>query len=208
VLLVHGWQDDSSLWSPLMLALQGAGASFVAFDLPAHGFSEGERGQTFEVADAVHCVARELGPVRAVVAHSFAGGAAGLAVSEGLAVRRLVLVTPPLWPPDASRFHRIAQRRGFPVEVGDRAFAEYTATTRPERAGYDVRRVLAGLELPVLVVSSLDDSGALLDQARALVPQLARGELFEVHGPGHRATAYHPRVIARIIEFLESARAD
>ena len=42
-LLVHGWQDDSSLWTPLMRALLEVSEPFVAFDLPAHGFSEGDR---------------------------------------------------------------------------------------------------------------------------------------------------------------------
>src|SRR5262245_65778348 len=73
VLLVHGWQDDSSLWAPLMTALLDAGRAVVAFDLLAHGFSEGDRGLTFELVDAAHAVVAELGPVGSVVAHPFAG---------------------------------------------------------------------------------------------------------------------------------------
>src|SRR5262245_40747081 len=49
VVLVHGWQDDSSLWSPMMVALGEEGEPHIAFDLPAHGFSEGDRGLTFEL---------------------------------------------------------------------------------------------------------------------------------------------------------------
>lgn len=204
-LLVHGWQDDSSLWSPLMTALGEASRSFVAFDLPAHGFSEGERGLTFEVADALHAVAIALGPVQSLVAHSFASGASALAVSEGLPVSRMVLIAPPLWPASASPFHRMADRLGFPVEVAERARTEYRATTTPERAGHNVRTQLPDLDIELLLVSSVDDERMAVDDARSLAPQLRRGALFELQGLDHRETARDPRVIHRILEFVDGA---
>lgn len=43
VLLAHGFEDDHSLWSPLIDALIADGRAVVACDVPAHGRSEGER---------------------------------------------------------------------------------------------------------------------------------------------------------------------
>ena len=206
-LLVHGWQDDSSLWSPLMTALGEASHSFVAFDLPAHGFSEGERGLTFEVADALHAVATALGPVQSLVAHSFASGASALAVSEGLPISRMVLIAPPLWPASASRFHRVADRLGYPVEVAERARADYLATTTPARAGYNVRTRLQELDIELLLVSSVDDERMAVDDARSLAPQLRRGALFELRGLDHRESARDPRVVYRILEFIDGGLA-
>ena len=203
-ILVHGWQDDSSLWSPLMSALDEAGRSFVAFDLPAHGFSEGDRGLTFEVADALHAVADSRGPVHSLVAHSFSSGASALAAKEGLPISHLVLIAPPLWPASASRFHRVAAHLGYPNEVGDRALAQYSATTTADRAGYDVRVQLVDLDMNVLLVSSVDDERMAVEDARTLAPKLNRGELFEIDDADHRETARDPRVIARVIDFLAS----
>lgn len=205
-ILVHGWQDDSSLWSPLMVALQASQQPFVAFDLPAHGFSEGERGLTFETADALHAVAERLGPVESLVAHSFASGGSTLAASEGLPISRLALIAPPLWPASASRFHRVAAHLGYPEEVGDRALAKYSATTTARRVGYDVRRQLVELDASVLLVAGVDDERMAVDDARVLAPSLTDGELFEVDGVDHRETAQDPRVISRVIEFLTSQR--
>jgi pimeloyl-ACP methyl ester carboxylesterase len=205
-LLVHGWQDDSSLWTPLMRALLEVSEPFVAFDLPAHGFSEGDRCLTFEVADAVHAVTETLGPIQNLVAHSFASGASTLAVSEGLPVSRLALIAPPLWPASASRFHRVATQLGYPNEVGDRALALYledSPTSTPHRAGYDVRVWLADMDVELLIVSSVDDERMAVDEARSLAPQLRRGTLFEVRGPDHRATAQDPEVIRRIMQFID-----
>ena len=56
-LLVHGWEDDNSLWSEQIRALQQCGHAVLVFDLPAHGFSEGESGLGWEAADAARAVA-------------------------------------------------------------------------------------------------------------------------------------------------------
>jgi pimeloyl-ACP methyl ester carboxylesterase len=202
VLLVHGWQDDSSLWSPLMAALLDAGRAVAAFDLLAHGFSEGDRGLTFELVDAAHAVVDVLGPIDGVVAHSFAGGGCALAISEGLPADRLVLIAPPLWPTNATRFHRVAAAFGYPSEVGDRAREIYRATTIPSRADYDIRSRLADLDAAVLIVSSLDDEQMAVEDARTIAPMLRRGELFEVRGADHRGCAQDPVVIRRVVEFL------
>jgi pimeloyl-ACP methyl ester carboxylesterase len=206
-MLVHGWQDDSSLWTPLMAALLERSMPFVAFDLPAHGFSEGERGLIFEAADALHAVTSALGPIRSLVAHSFASGAAALAVSEGHPATRVALIAPPLWPAGAGRFHRVAAQLGFPVEVAEQARVVYRQTTTPNRAEYDVRTQLAELDVDLLLVSSLDDERMAVDDARTLATRLRRGELFEVHGPDHRDTARHPDVIDRVVEFFDESRA-
>jgi pimeloyl-ACP methyl ester carboxylesterase len=207
-LLVHGWQDDSSLWSPLMAALLERSEPFVAFDLPAHGFSEGDRGLTFETADALHAVTDALGPIRALVAHSFTSGASALAVSEGLPATRVALIAPPLWPASASRFHRVADHLGFPVSVAERAQAIYRASTTPGRATYDARTQMADLDVELLLVSSLDDERMAVEDARTLAPKLPRGALFELHGPDHRETARHPDVIQRIVGFINEGLDD
>ncbi len=201
--LLHGWQDDSSLWEPLMVAFLERSIPFVAFDLPAHGFSEGDGGLVFEAADALHAVTSTLGPIRSVVAHSFASSAAALAVSEGHPATRLALIAPPLWPARASRFYRVAAQLGFPDEAAERARTIYRHSTTPGRAEYDVRSQLAQLDVDLLLVSSLDDEQLAVDDARTAATNLRRGELFEVHGPGHRDTARHPDVIHRVVEFID-----
>jgi pimeloyl-ACP methyl ester carboxylesterase len=202
VLLVHGWQDDSSLWSALMAALLEAGRAVVAFDFPAHGFSEGDRGLTYELVDAAHAVVDELGPIDAIVAHSFAGGGSALAISEGLPAERLVLVATPLWHANATRFHRVAAQFGYPTEVADRARAIYRATTTASRADYDMRTRVTELDAAVLIVSSLDDERMAVEDARTIAPMLRNGELFELRGPDHRGCAQDPVVIQRVVAFL------
>ena len=214
VLLVHGWRDSSRLWDPLMAELRARERAFVAFDLPAHGFSEGERCLVGEVADAVLAVAASLGPVDAAVAHSFATGGTGLAVSEGVPVDRLVLIAPPLGyrTPSAAaagvtdaghqRWRRIAGELGFDAGVGDRALAAYLATLGPKRAAW-TSESLADLGADVRLIASVDDDRFDIASARAMAAaHLPPGALVELAGLDHRASARAPAAVAAIADLV------
>ena len=221
VLLVHGWRDSARLWDPLMSELRTRERSFVALDLPGHGFSEGERCQAAEVPDAVGAVAAALGPVDAAVAHSFASRGTALAVAEGTSVERLVLIAPPLayrTPGDAAgdasdaghqRWRRIAADLGFDPAVGDQAIETYLAGLSPSRASFELADGLAHLATDVLLVASVDDERFDIASARALAAHLPRGAFVELVGLDHRASARAVTAVDAIVGFVaRGLRAD
>src|SRR5688572_30071568 len=110
VLLVHGFEDDNSLWSYLVDELAERGRPLVAFDLPGHGASTGDWGMSFEGTDAIVAVAHALGPIDAVVAHSAGCGMATAAIGEGWPVGRAAFIAPPLG--DRDRWLRKAGTSG------------------------------------------------------------------------------------------------
>lgn len=71
VLLVHGWGSATRSFWRMVDPLVARGARVVAVDLPAHGASDGKRTTMLHCADAVLRVGAEVGPLRAVIAHSF-----------------------------------------------------------------------------------------------------------------------------------------
>jgi pimeloyl-ACP methyl ester carboxylesterase len=218
-LLVHGWRDSARLWDPLMATLAARGRSFVALDLPGHGFSEGERCLTAEVPDAIHAVAAALGPVDAAVAHSFASGGTALAVAEGVPAVRLVLIAPPLAyrsPGNAAggatdaghqRWRRIAAELGYDPAVGDRALDTHLANLTPSRARWNLTHGLASLAAEVLLVASVDDERFDIVSARTLTAQLPNAALVELAGLDHRGTARDATAVNAIAEFLDHGPA-
>ena len=144
VLLVHGWEDNHSLWAPLIDVLADRGRSLVAFDMPAHGYSDGEWGLNPQAVDAVLAVGTALGPVDAMVAHSSGAAVAALAISEGLAVDRAVFIAPPLRADN--RWLRYAERLGVSEDVALAAKANYDERLGPTRAAFDLRTALPTLD--------------------------------------------------------------
>lgn len=202
VLLVHGWEDDHSLWAPLIDELEQRGRSFVAFDMPAHGLSDGEWGLYPEAADAIHALVAARGPVDAVVAHSSGCGTAALVIHEGVAVDRAAFVAPPLR--SANRWDRYADRFELPDEVARIAEAAYLERIGPERAAFDLRDALPLLDVELLVVHSRDDERMPFTDSEDLVPRARRATLLAVDGLTHRRSARDPAVVARIADFVSS----
>ncbi len=198
VLCVHGWQDDNALWSPLLQALAELGIAAVVLDLPGHGFSKGEICSPLGAAEAIECVARELGPIDAVVTHSFGGPALGLALMNGFNLRRAVLIAPPRGR--GARWFQFAEERGIDQEVVHRARELYAAECGLAAAGFD----LADLAHPVesLIIHSMDDDAVEWDNGRAIADAWPNAEFLLCDGLGHRMVAQDRGIIDRIINFV------
>jgi pimeloyl-ACP methyl ester carboxylesterase len=202
VVLVHGWEDDSSLWSPLIDELDQRGRALVAFDLPGHGASGGDWGVSFEGTDALVAVAAALGPIDAVVGHSAGCGVAVAAIGEGWPVERAVFIAPPLREGD--RWRRYADRLGVSEEVALAAKAKYFERVGVARAAWSPRSAYLALEVDSLVVHSRDDERNLVGDSEEVVAQNPHLRLELVDGLTHRRTARDATVARRVADFLSA----
>ena len=201
VLLVHGWEDDNSLWTEMLETLIARSFPVVVFDLPAHGFSEGDAGMGFEGVDALHAVAGDLGPIDSLVGHSMGATLAGVALWEGLGVARCVLIAPPLGL--GNRWLRVAERKGVPEETALQAQAMYEATFGERRAAFVLREVLPTLDTELIFVHSVDDERMPFADTEAVSARCRNARLLRVAGCGHRRTARDRIAITAMIDFLE-----
>ena len=203
VLLVHGWEDDNSLWSPLADELRRRERAAVLFDLPAHGASTGEWAVSFEGSDALRAVAGELGPIDAVVAHSFGCGVTAGAMWEGWQVERVAFIAPPLAAGD--RWLRYAERLDVRPAVATEAKRRYQIVHGPARAAWSPRDVYPTLDTELLVVQSRDDERSNPADTEAVIPLHPRSRLELVDGLTHRRTARDPAVIELVCDFVAPA---
>ncbi|HEY7438787.1 MAG TPA: alpha/beta hydrolase family protein [Acidimicrobiia bacterium] len=204
VLLVHGWQDDNSLWEPLIDALVERDQSVVAFDMPAHGFSDGEWGLHPQAGDAVLAVAAALGPIDAVVGHSSGAAVAGLAIREGLTADRAVLIAPPLR--GDNRWLRVADRLGYSQDVAIAAQTIYEERIGRARADFDLRSELPRVNVDLMVIHSVDDERMPFSDSQEVVRQCSGAELLAVTGLTHRRTARDVEVVVRTADYLTQRR--
>jgi pimeloyl-ACP methyl ester carboxylesterase len=199
-LLVHGWEDDNSLWSPLIDELAERERAVVAFDLPGHGASGGTWAVSFEGSEGIVAVTDALGPIDAVVAHSFACGVTAGALDEGWSVARAAFLAPPVG--DGDRWRRHAERHGVSDDVMNAAKAIYYAEHGPRRAAWRSRDSYAALDLDLLVVQSRDDERNSPENTVAVFSRHQRARLELVEGLTHRRTARDPNVIALVADFI------
>lgn len=201
VLMVHGWEDDHSLWTPLIDALAPFGRAVVAMDLPGHGFSEGDRAPLLLSAEKIARVAEAFGPIDAAVGHSFGCPGIVTAIEEhGFAPKRVVLIGSALH--QRGQIERIGERYDIPRAVIDQIFATYEADVGKPVDWFDLRRAAPAMTAQALILHSMDDDACDWTGAQELAAVWLGAELALTDGFGHRMICQEPSVIERIVDFV------
>lgn len=198
-LLVHGWEDDNALWGPLIDQFARIGKAVVALDLPGHGFTRSDDASPRGVGEAVMETAKALGPIDAIVCHSYGCTAGMVAMVKGLKVDRAVMIASPV-PRTRERGEPRREVDASP-EVVARAL-EMRAQGEEERRE-QVERMLAGMAAKVLVVHSIDDEQCPMQNAERMAELWPGAELLLVDGLGHRFVAQDAQVLERVVDFVE-----
>ena len=208
-LLVHGWEDDNALWSPLIDECAKIGRAVVALDLPGHGYSPSEAYDLDAASDAVIAVAAALGPIDTLVAHSYGCPASILALSKGLKVDRAVMIASPIpragdpsWFGEKWRQRQLS--RGYEPEVIDRA-ADLMRERMPSRMAlhYAAEATIPDMTARLLAVHSMDDEQCPPAASEIMAERWPDARLVRVDGLGHRLVAQDPVVLEQVMTFLE-----
>jgi pimeloyl-ACP methyl ester carboxylesterase len=201
VLFVHGWGGWAAQYDAFVAPLVAAGYRVVAFDGPAHGASGGERTDFFDFGEAARRVAETVGPLYAVVAHSFGAPVTTWVLKNGLDAKRVVLVAPPV---DVSRFARFAGRyMGFPGKVSDRMQRRLEARFGIPWAELSTDAVVAELDIPLLVFHDVEDRQVRWQSGEAVAAAAKRGTYVRTEGLGHTRILGDADVVGRTLAFLE-----
>ena len=71
ILLLHGWSGRGPQMGAFVEPLLKRGYQVIAFDAPGHGRTPGKTSSIFRMSDALDIVVKEVGPIKATIAHSF-----------------------------------------------------------------------------------------------------------------------------------------
>jgi pimeloyl-ACP methyl ester carboxylesterase len=204
VLLVHGWEGRGAQLGAFVDPFVAAGYRVVALDGPAHGDSAGRTTTGPEFAEALARTREEIGPLAAIVAHSFGGFTSLLAVSRGLHVDRLVVIGSPSSVPEVLReFQELIAlpQRAMPPMV--RALERRVGAPMET---FDISSFAGRITVPLLVVHDTDDREVPYVNGTRL-SELFDAPLLTTSGLGHRRILFTPEVVAAVVEFVETGRS-
>jgi len=212
-LMVHGWEDDNALWSPLIDLNAEMMRGSVAFDLPGHGWSPAEECSIQAAGAAVLAVAEAFGPIDSVVAHSFGCPSTIWAMANGLQVERAVMIASPVprtearsQARDMTRWEQAQLHDGVDPEVIARARAimDERPPIRSNDRDFDIEAVLTTLTAKALILHSMDDEQCPVANSQRMAELWPGSELVLLDGLGHRLIAQEPDVVARVFEFVDA----
>jgi pimeloyl-ACP methyl ester carboxylesterase len=203
VLLMHGWGSRAGRFGPLTVALAEAGFRVVAFDAPAHGRSTGRFASLPEFARALRAVADAAGPVHGVVGHSLGGAAVTLALRDGLAAARVVLLASPA---DVTRFST-AFADHLRLPAGARAVMRRNLETRLQTRWEDLHlpTIVRTLGAQALLVHDREDEDVPFVHAQEIAGAWPGARLVATAGLGHRGLLRDAGVVRETVAFLREA---
>jgi pimeloyl-ACP methyl ester carboxylesterase len=200
VLLVHGWEGRGSQLGALVEPLVAAGMSVVAFDAPGHGDSPEHRLYLTDLADSIADVAAAVGPVHAIVAHSFGAAGALLASARtGVTAARNVMIAPNVLLDDAvRRFARVVGLDDTDRIAFEQRLAAHTGIAPADLA---IDRLASGRGDALLVVHDRGDREVSFDHGERLATTWPGACLRATEGLGHRRILRDATVIAATVAF-------
>lgn len=206
VVILHGWGSHAARFSPLAQALVTAGWRVLAIDAPGHGRSRGRSSSLPQFITALDAVARELGPVQALIGHSLGALAAinwlGKPGSPARAgISHAVLIS----TPSGVRF----LMDSFVTMMGiDERTRPFLATCFASRFGeqpeaWSAMALAPRIRIPLLLIHDHGDDMIPFAHSQELVAILPNARLHATTGLGHSGMLRDRDTIAQIVEFLQ-----
>ncbi|MFF0345341.1 alpha/beta hydrolase [Kribbella sp. NPDC004875] len=204
VLLVHGWRSRASRYAGFVTRLLELGYSPVSYDAPAHGDSEGDVVSILGHQRIIRALEERHGPFEGVIAHSLGVPFALYAVREGVAAKRMVMIS------GVADFGYLADAFCAELGLGPKINRELRRSI--ERGYFDgddqvwTRFSVTTGEIELLVIHNDEDEVVDPGQARVLLRNYGpRAHFLPTTGLGHRRILADPAVITEAVAFLQDA---
>ena len=201
VLLAHGWESRASHWSAFIPALLAAGFDVCALDMPAHGESSGAQSDVISFGRATVAAAAHFGPLYATIGHSAGSPATLYAFAHGAQVDRSVHIS---GPSSLVRMLTMLENGMLPAELRPAFRARFESYLGQPATAMDTASLQRGMRHPALLLHDSEDAEVPYSEAVALQQDWPQATLEAVQGLGHRRILKDPRVIERVIGFLNT----
>jgi pimeloyl-ACP methyl ester carboxylesterase len=205
VFLMHGWAGRGAQLGAMAAPLVQRGYTVVTWDGPAHGESDGKTSSLVELADAAFAVARKLrAEPYGVIAHSMGAAAAALAMGEGLAFQRVVMISSP-----ASMLHFIhgyAEVMGFSPGLRERMTRWMNRTYSVDLADYDVEVMDVPHGERILLIHDERDKEVPIEHSERIAKAAGIHQFIRTQGLGHRRILYAETTIEQAVGWIDGGQ--
>lgn len=202
ILLLHGWESNSSRWEKLLPLLLKTGNTIVALDAPAHGLSDGKEFNVPLYASFAEMVVKKYQPQH-IIGHSMGGITAIYHQHQygNPLLQKMVLLGAP------SDFSIILHNYLKLLSLNNKiknAFYHYTK----ERFQIDIddfsgQAFLKTSQVQGLIIHDNDDTVVLFEEAKKLAFAWKSAKLISTKGLGH--SLHDEEVNQKIVAFLLEA---
>jgi pimeloyl-ACP methyl ester carboxylesterase len=200
LLLVHGWESNSSRWKKMLPHLKSLGHTIIAVDAPAHGLSEGKEFNAPKYAEYLHVVAQKYAPT-VVIGHSIGGAAVTFYLNKykNPTVEKVILLGAP------SQFKVLSDNFIALLSLNKRIkgllelyYYQKFAITIDDFAGH---KFAENFTYKALIAHDVKDKIVPVTEGRHYASTWKNANYIETHGLGHSMHDHH--LYSKIIAFIK-----
>jgi pimeloyl-ACP methyl ester carboxylesterase len=201
ILLVHGWESNTSRWKKILPYLQQTGSTIIALDAPAHGLSGGTEFNVVKYAECINVVVQKYKP-NVLIGHSI-GGAACIYFHthyKNESLQKLIVLGAP------SEFKTIIKNYVQLLSLNKRMHiflaAHFSVKFKMEINDFSVAAFAEKIQIPGLIVHDTDDEIVQFSEGQKIADSWKNADFITTKGLGH--SLHDEAIYHRIVAFLKS----
>ncbi len=201
VLMVHGWSGRGTQMYAIADKLLENGMMIISFDGPAHGLSKGKTTTPIEFVKTIDFLNESYGPFEAAIGHSFGSISLLKSVSEGLTIKKLVVIGTEF--KIMNIIDNLVKGLGLKKKMSSRLKKRLDGKFKGDIEIFGAGQSAKKVTIPTLVIHDTKDNDVNVSSAYKLRQNLKNGELLVTNGLGHRSILRDKSISNRIVEFIK-----
>lgn len=199
ILLIHGWESNSSRWKKMLPYLKKSGSTIIAIDGPAQGLSSGKEFTVTKYAEFIDVVVKKYQPQH-IIGHSM-GGKASLFYQykyQNPTIQKMVILGAP--SDFTIIFNNFISLLSLNKKVVKGLENHYTALLNHNLDQFTGQIFASKLEVKGLLAHDIDDQVVLFKEGQKIASAWENVQFIETSGLGH--SLHNDELYKKVYEFL------
>lgn len=199
ILLVHGWESNSSRWKKMLPYLKLSGSTIIAFDGPAQGLSSGKEFSVLKIAEYIDVVAKKYQP-HYLIGHSL-GGKSSLYYQykyQNPEIQKMVILGAP------SDFKIILNNFIVLLSLNSKITKaledQYTSLLKHNLDQFTSQQFASKITTKGLLAHDVDDTIVLFEEGKKIASSWKNVQFIETSGLGH--SLHNDDLYKKVYQFL------
>jgi pimeloyl-ACP methyl ester carboxylesterase len=203
VLLIHGWESNSSRWKKMLPHLKKSGCTIIAVDGPAQGLSSGKELTIIKYAEFIDIVSKKYQP-QYLIGHSM-GGKTCLYYQykyQNPNIKKIVtLGSPSDFKIILKNFTSLLSLSNKLEKSLEKKYSEFLKTNLDQISS---KEFASKIDVKGLIVHDVEDKIVLFEEGKKIAESWKDAQLIETNGLGHKLhdDALYDQIYAFLFESL------
>lgn len=199
LLLIHGWESNSSRWKKMLPYLKKSGSTIVAIDGPAQGLSSGKEFTVPKYAEFIDIVVKKYQP-NYIIGHSM-GGKTSLYyqfIYQNPDVQKMVILGAP--SDFAIILNNFATLLGLNTKMTKALANKYTSILNQNLDEFSAKEFASKINVKGFLAHDIDDTIVLFKEGKKIAESWKDVQFIETKGLGHKL--HDDELYKKVYQFL------